>query len=172
MGTRPTSAILPPAKRQFKQNSEEDWSSADRRHRKTISRVMDAIVGSVKCFLGALFENPKKGEMTKPALLLRENTSRQEDWIQYDGYTSDPIDIATSVTRPKRRDVRNRNVNKEEVVEMEEEEEDDEEFSSTEEDEPNVGKRLRRDRTRRRSRQRTNRASRNDFEHFDVFFME
>ena len=61
---------------------------------------MDAIVGSVKCFLGALFENPKKGQMmSKPALLMRENTSRQEDWIQYDGYTSDPIDIATSVTR-------------------------------------------------------------------------
>merc|ERR1712038_32266 len=135
--TRPTSAILPPAKRQFKQNSEED-KSADRRHRKTISRVMDAIVGSVKCFLGALFENPKKGEMTKPAPLIRENTSRQEDWIQYDCYTSDPIDIAASVARPKRRDVRNRNVNKEEMVEMEEEEEEEEEFSSTEqeEDEP------------------------------------
>merc|ERR1712038_1231467 len=126
------------AKRQFKQNSEED-KSADRRQRKTISRVMDAIVGSVKCFLGALFENPKKGQMmSKPALLMRENTSRQEDWIQYDGYTSDPIDIATSVTRPKRRDVRNRNVNKEEALEMEEEEEEEEEFSSTEqeEDEP------------------------------------
>ena len=61
---------------------------------------MDAIVGSVKCFLGALFENPKRGQMmSKPAPLLRENTSRQEDWIQYDCYTSDPIDIATSVTR-------------------------------------------------------------------------
>merc|ERR1712107_57990 len=71
--SRPTSAILPPAKRQFKQNSEEDRST-DRRHRKTISRVMDAIVGSVKCFLGALFENPKKGQMmSKPALLMREN---------------------------------------------------------------------------------------------------
>merc|ERR1711994_435723 len=128
-----TSAILPPAKRQFKQNSEEDWS-ADRRQRKTISRVMDAIVGSVKCFLGALFENPKKGEMTKPAPLIRENTSRQEDWIQYDCHTSDPIDIAASVARPKRRDLRNRNVNKEEVVEMEENEED-EEFSSTEQEE-------------------------------------
>merc|ERR1712039_770380 len=101
--------------------------SADRRQRKTISRVMDAIVGSVKCFLGALFENPKKGEMTKAAPLIRENTSRQEDWIQYDCYTSDPIDIAASVARPKRRDVRNRNVNKEEEVEREEEEE--EEFS-------------------------------------------
>merc|ERR1711973_323044 len=122
-----TSAILPPAKRQFKQNSEED-RSADRRQRKTISRVMDAIVGSVKCFLGALFENPKKGEMSKPAPLMRENTSRQEDWIQYDCYTSDPIDIAASVTRPKRRDVRNRNVNEEEVVENEEEEEDEEFF--------------------------------------------
>merc|ERR1712047_106410 len=165
-----TSAILPPAKRQFEQNSEED-KSADRRHRKTISRVMDAIVGSVKCFLGALFENPKKEQMSKAAPLMRENTSRQEDWIQYDCYTSDPIDIATSVTRPKRRDVRNRNVN-EEVVEMEEEEEENEEFSSTEEDEPNVGKRLRRNRTGRRSRQRTNRASRNNFEHFGVFFME
>merc|ERR1712013_493561 len=167
-----TSAILPPAKRQFKQNSEED-RSADRRHRKTISRVMDAIVGSVKCFLGALFENPKKGEMSKPALLMRENTSRQEDRIQYDCYTSDPIDIATSVPRPKRRDVRNRNVKEEEVVEMEEEE--DEEFSSTEQEEetePSVGKRLRRNRTRRRSRQRENRVSRNNFEHFDVFFME
>merc|ERR1711963_825133 len=150
-----TSAILPPAKRQFKQTSEGDWS-ADRRRRKTISRVMDAIVGSVKCFLGALFENLKKGQMmSKPAPLLRENTSRQEDWIQYDCYTSNPIDIATSVTRPKRRDVRNRNVNEEEVVEMEEEE-----FSSTEQEEetePNVGKRLTRIRTRRRSRQRTNR---------------
>ena len=60
---------------------------------------MDAIVGSVKCFLGALFENPKKGEMSKPAPLIRENTSRQEDWIQYDCYTSDPIDIAASVAR-------------------------------------------------------------------------
>ena len=50
--------------------------------------------------------------------------------------------------------------------------EEDEEFSSTEEDEPNVGKRLRSNRTRRRSRQRKNRASRNNFEHFDVFFME
>merc|ERR1711963_1155427 len=164
-----TSAILPPAKRQFKQTSEGDWS-ADRRRRKTISRVMDAIVGSVKCFLGALFENPKKGQMmSKPALLMRENTSRQEDWIQYDCYTSNPIDIAASVTRPKRRDVRNRNVNEEEVVQREEEEED-EEFSSTEleeETEPNVCKRL-----RRRSRKRTNRASRNNFEHFDVFFME
>merc|ERR1712029_388886 len=136
--------------------------------------VMDAIVGSVKCFLGALFENPKRGQMmSKPASPMRENTFRQEDWIQYDGYTSDPIDIASSVTRPKRRDVRNRNVNEEEVVEREEEEE--EEFSSTEQEEetePNVGKRLRRNRTRRRSRQRTNRASRNNFEHFDVFFME
>merc|ERR1712038_4668 len=159
------------AKRQFKQNSEED-KSADRRQRKTISRVMDAIVGSVKCFLGALFENPKKGQMmSKPALLMRENTSRQEDWIQYDGYTSDPIDIAASVARPKRRDVRNMNVNEEEALEMEDEdEEEDEEFSSTEEDEPNVGKRLRRNRTR--SKQRTNRASKNNFEHFDVFFME
>merc|ERR1711973_749116 len=150
-----TSAILPPAKRQFKQNSEED-RSADRRQRKTISRVMDAIVGSVKCFLGALFENPKKGQMmSKPASLMRENTSRQEDWIQYDCYTSDPIDIATSVTRPKRRDVRNRNANEEEVVEMELENEEDEEFSSTEQEEetePSIGKRLRRNRTRRRSR--------------------
>merc|ERR1712029_574140 len=107
--------------------------------------VMDAIVGSVKCFLGALFENPKKGQMmSKPALLMRENTSRQEDWIQYDCYTSNPIDIAASVIRPKRRDVRNRNVS------------EDEEFSSTEqeeEDEPSVGRRLRRIRTRRRSRQ-------------------
>ena len=60
---------------------------------------MDAIVGSVKCFLGALFENPKKGQMPKPAPLMRENTSRQEDWIQYDCYTSDPIDIAASVAR-------------------------------------------------------------------------
>merc|ERR1712004_166709 len=131
---------------------------------KTISRVMDAIVGSVKCFLGALFENPKKGQMSNPTPLIRENTSRQEDWIQYDCYTSDPIDIAASVTRPKRRDVRNRNANKEEVVEMEEEEEEDEEFSSTEqeeEDEPSLGRRLRGNRTRRRSRQRTNRASRN-----------
>ena len=54
-------------------------------------------------------------------------------------------------SRPKRRDVRNRNVNEEEVVEMEEEEE--EEFSSTEQEEetePNVGKRLRSNRTRRR----------------------
>merc|ERR1712038_2205266 len=159
------------AKRQFKQNSEED-KSADRRQRKTISRVMDAIVGSVKCFLGALFENPKKGQlMSKPAPLMRENTSRQEDWIQYDCYTSDPIDIAASVTRPKRRDVRNRNVNEEEMVDMEKDEED-EEFSSTEQEEetePMVGKRLRGNRTRRRSRQR---ASRNNFEHFDVFFME
>merc|ERR1712211_5933 len=127
----------------------------------------------VKCFLGALFENPKKGQMmSKPALLMRENTSRQEDWIQYDCYTSNPIDIATSVTRPKRRDVRNRNVNEDEVVELEEEEED-EEFSSTEQEEetePSLGRRLGRIRTRRRSRQRTNRASRNNFEHFDVFF--
>merc|ERR1711994_107326 len=117
---------------------------------------MDAIVGSVKCFLGVLFENPKKSQiMSKPALLMRENTSRQEDWIQYDYYTSDPIDIAASVTRPKRRDVRNRNVNEEEVLETEEEEE----FSSTEQEEdaePIVGMRLRRNRTRRRSRQRTN----------------
>merc|ERR1711994_769936 len=100
---------------------------------------MDAIVGSVKCFLGVLFENPKKSQiMSKPALLMRENTSRQEDWIQYDCYTSNPIDIAASVTRPKRRDVRNRNVNEEEMVEMEMEE--DEEFSSTEqeEEEPSV----------------------------------
>ena len=77
-------------------------------------------------------------------------------------------------SRPKRRDVRNRNVNEEEVVEREEEEEE-EEFSSTEQEEetePNFGKRLRRNRTRRRSRQRTNRASKNNFEHFDVFFME
>merc|ERR1712107_885162 len=146
--SRPTSAILPPAKRQFKQNSEED-RSADRQRRKTISRVMDAIVGSVKCFLGAIFENPKKGQVSKPAPLMRENTSRQEDWIQYDCYTSNPIDIATSVTRPKRRDVRNRNVNEDEVVEMEEEEED-EEFSSTEQEEeetePSLGRRLRRNR--------------------------
>ena len=52
---------------------------------------------------------------------------------------------------------------------------EEEEFSSTEQEEetePNVGKRLRSNRTRRRSRQRKNRASRNNFEHFDVFFME
>merc|ERR1719220_2383915 len=102
---------------------------------------MDILVGSVKSFLGALFVNPAKRRRSRPVLMVVESWSRQEDWIQYDSDASLPIDIASSVMRPKRRDVRNRNLDEEEIerVQMEEEEE---EFSSTEqEDEPPLGKR-------------------------------
>ena len=76
--------------------------------------------------------------------------------------------------RPKRRDVRNRNLGLEEIERLQREEEE-EEFSSTEqEDEPPLGKRQRRSRTRRRSRQRTIGLSKTNLveEDFDVFYME
>merc|ERR1711934_82728 len=106
---------------------------------------MDILVGSVKSFLGSLFENPAKRMRSRPVLMVVEGWARQEDWIQYDSDTSLPIDIASSVMRPKRRDVRNRILDEEEIERVSVEDEyEDEEFSSTEEeDEPTLGKRQR-----------------------------
>ena len=61
---------------------------------------MDNLVGSVKSFLGSLFENPGKRKRSKPVVMVVESwVVRQEDWIQYDSDASLPIDIATSVMR-------------------------------------------------------------------------
>ena len=60
---------------------------------------MDVLVGSVKSFLGALFENPAKRKRSRPVLMVVESWVRREDWIQYDCDASLPIDIATSVMR-------------------------------------------------------------------------
>ena len=61
---------------------------------------MDNLVGSVKSFLGSLFENPAKRKRSKPVVMVVESWVRgQEDWIQYDSDASLPIDIATSVMR-------------------------------------------------------------------------
>ena len=72
---------------------------------------MDNLVGSVKSFLGSLFENPAKRKRSKPVVMvveswvrgqedwIQEKRTGQEDWIQYDSDASLPIDIATSVMR-------------------------------------------------------------------------
>lgn len=127
---------------------------------------MEAIFGSVKMLFGSIFGSQQKTKRGG-SMHMVEDFMWVED-LQYDCETR-PIDIAVSVNRPRRRDVRSIGMDNEELERLQKENED-EEFSSTEEElEPSQRKRRKSHQRRRKSRPKTCSESDEDCE---VFLIE